>query len=541
MFLIDPWSQVGDQHIEATSRGLTHAPSHQYNGDRSLSLSNELWPQLQVAEWVSYPRAGLACNRDIDDLLAKVIARVASGRPCSKSHASYYRAANCGALLNTSLRVPLFDSMRRLLLVTLAYPPVQIVGAVRPAALAKYLPRFGWESVVLTRKAPGRDPQPKRIIETDSRDILQDWKAKLHLDSKRSVHEQFGLPMAKTPGSLLPHTRVLALLRSILTYPDLFKGWIPYALAAVENIHRQKLDIDAIVTTSPPISCHLIGRQAKNILGCPWVADLRDLWTQNLAERNGRFLQRGLERRTLRDADVLVTVSTPWAERLQQRYPDKKVCTIPNGFDPDDFRSPPPPLTREFSITYAGQLYEGQRDPTMLFAVLRDLVTEGAICTSELRVRFFGPVENWLPSLINKYGLTQVIEVHGPLPRHMVLERERESQILLVLPWSDPRETGHHSAKLFEYFGAARPILAVGGNRGVLTQALEETRAGVHALSKGQVREFLLAAYAQYREYGRVLYSGRDDAIAKYSHPEMARTYADVLNDVLHERAHTNS
>ena len=34
--------------------------------------------------------------------------------------------------------------MRRVLLITFVYPPTEIIGAVRPAALAKYLPRFGW-------------------------------------------------------------------------------------------------------------------------------------------------------------------------------------------------------------------------------------------------------------------------------------------------------------------------------------------------------------------------------------------------------------
>ena len=42
--------------------------------------------------------------------------------------------------------------MRQVLLIAFAYPPVEIIGSVRPAALAKYLPRFGWEAVVLTPK-----------------------------------------------------------------------------------------------------------------------------------------------------------------------------------------------------------------------------------------------------------------------------------------------------------------------------------------------------------------------------------------------------
>jgi hypothetical protein len=42
--------------------------------------------------------------------------------------------------------------MPRGLLMTFCYPPKEIIGSVRPAALAKYLPQFGWEPLILTPK-----------------------------------------------------------------------------------------------------------------------------------------------------------------------------------------------------------------------------------------------------------------------------------------------------------------------------------------------------------------------------------------------------
>jgi len=424
-------------------------------------------------------------------------------------------------------------ALRRVLLIAFAYPPVQIVGSVRPAALAKYLPRFGWEAIVLTPKLRGSRRQSKAIVETEYRNILEDWKARLHLDRDRGVHERFGLPVAQKPGALPVHTRALDLAKYILSYPDPTKGWTPFALDAVRELRRQNVEIDAIVTTSPPISSHLIGREAKDILGCPWIADLRDLWTQNLGERKSNLLQIGLEKRTLRQADGLVTVSDPWASRLERRYPEKKIWSITNGFDPDDFDSPAPALTREFSITYTGELYAGQRDPTILFEVLSDLIKDGSIPASELRVRFYGRIEAWLPALIEKFGLTDVVAVNGPTPRTDSVAHQRESQILLLLPWSNPKETGHHSAKLFEYLAAARPILAIGGARGVIAETLQAANAGVHALSNAQVREFLLSAYGSYKTIGHVPYSGKKQAVEEYGHPNMARRFAAVLDSVV--------
>ena len=422
--------------------------------------------------------------------------------------------------------------MRRVLLIAFAYPPMETVGSRRPAALAKYLPRFGWEPIVITPRMEGVYRQSKLIIETEYRDVLEAWKARLGLDRKRGVHDQLGIPLSTNVGSELLHTRLLNFARYLLTYPDPCRGWIPFALEALQEISRQKMDIAAIVTTSPPISTHLIGRRAKNILGCPWIADFRDLWTQNLGVRNFQHLQVGLERRTLKDADVLVTVSEPWCRRLQELHRDKTVCTIANGFDPDDYCFPPPALTREFSITYTGQLYEGQRDPTILFEVVRDLIDQKAISGSNLRIRFYGAVEAWLPVLVEKYGLNTVVELCGRAPRKEAMEHQRESQILLLLPWRDPRETGHHSAKLFEYLAAERPILAVGGTSGVLTEALRATGSGVHASSQADVRKFLLTSYDEFKKNGRVSYSGDRQAIGRYSHPEMARRFAEVLDNV---------
>lgn len=387
---------------------------------------------------------------------------------------------------------------------------------------------------MLTPRVDGTSRGSKMVIETEYQDVLEDWKARLGMDRKRTVSEQVGLASPGRPGSLPVSTRMINLVRYFLSYPDPRKGWIPFALDAVKELHSQGREIDAIMTTFPPVPVHLIGREAKSILGCPWIADFRDLWTQNLADRNTRFLQIGLEKRTLQSADALVTVSAPWADRLQRRYPGKKVCTIPNGFDPDDFRSPPPPLTREFSITYTGQLYLDQRDPTLLFQVVETLIRQGTIPVEELRIRFYGSIEPWLPALVQRYGLQPVVELHGPVAEE-VFEHQRESQILLILPWSASTETGHHSAKLFEYFAAARPIVAVGGNRGVLTDALQETGAGVHALSETELRAFLVSAFEHYKKDGRVPYSTNKQAIEQYSHPQMARRFAQVLDDVVQE------
>jgi glycosyltransferase involved in cell wall biosynthesis len=215
---------------------------------------------------------------------------------------------------------------------------------------------------------------------------------------------------------------------------------------------------------------------------------------------------------------------------LQERYPSQTVFTITNGFDPEHFAFVRRPLTAKFTITYAGLLYQGRRDPGLLFEVLRELFDEKIMSPNDVQVRFYGRSEPWVTTLLRQYRLEEVVAVHGVVTRDEAVHRQAESQILLMLGWADPRETGQHSGKLFEYLGAARPILAIGGSRSVLTDTLNETGAGTHAFSKAEVRTFLIDAYGEFKGKGFVSYHGREAVIGNYTHYRMAGRFAKVLN-----------
>lgn len=355
------------------------------------------------------------------------------------------------------------------------------------------------------------------------------------MDGNRGLHEQFNLQLSSTPRSDFLHTRIIRKVKSVLTFPDPAKGWVPFAKQALNEFAKRER-VDAVISTSPPISSHLIAYEAKKLFPrCVWVADFRDLWTQNLAARQDPllgFLERRLEQKTMSAADALVTVSRTWADRLRSRYPQKSVYYIANGFDPDDFMQSDAAVTNRFSITYTGQLYQGKRDPSMLFEVLQTLISEGILSRRDIVVHFYGPREPWLPPLIAHYGLTDISQIHGSVARDEALRIQSGSQVLLLLAWSDPKETGQHTGKVFEYMGARRPILAVGGVPGVLTELLDETQTGIHATSKSQLRDFLVAAYRDFKRDGRVAYTGDKQAIGRYTHKEMASKFAGVLDSL---------
>jgi glycosyltransferase involved in cell wall biosynthesis len=420
--------------------------------------------------------------------------------------------------------------MRRLLLITFFFPPSLKVGAVRAGGLAKHLPKFGWEPIVLTPSLPERSQPQVRLIETGHRDVVADLRKRLGFHQKPKAARQLNY----TDQAAIVHSYdgLTKWLRSVIVYPDQFKGWVPFGLKAVEEFARRER-VDAIISTSPANSGHVIAAHAKMLWKCPWVADLRDLWSDAGTTPWGMdFLQRSLEKRTLRPADMLVTVSDPWVEILQRTFPCKRVVRIINGFDPDDFPSSPHELTTEFSITYTGYLYGGLSDPTPVFEALAELLAEGAMRRPDVKLRFYGTSDG-LPALASRFGLKDVLEIHGWVSRQESLQRQRESQLLLLFGKSMPSYSGCYPAKLFEYLASRRPILAVGGPKGVAAQLLEETGSGSQVFSKAEMREFLTKAYNEFRTGGQVLYHGRSNLIDTYNQSAMAQIFAEILDSLV--------
>src|SRR5882724_3318169 len=62
--------------------------------------------------------------------------------------------------------------MPRLLFIAHAYPPLPAAGSVRAGGLAKYLPHFGWDVLVLTAKLPPGPRPPARVVETEYEDVI---------------------------------------------------------------------------------------------------------------------------------------------------------------------------------------------------------------------------------------------------------------------------------------------------------------------------------------------------------------------------------
>lgn len=422
--------------------------------------------------------------------------------------------------------------MKNVLIITYIFPPSTIVGGLRPYGLAKYLPEFCWNPIILTPNLSGESDLKCQIIQTNNEDIVKVWKRRFGLNEKKSLNEIHNVTIKKNKLSIID--KITYIPSEIITFPDAQKGWFRHAIrAGYEVIEKNK--IDAIISTSPPITSHLIAKHLSDKYQLPWISDFRDLWTQNPYSNHcfiRKFFERKLEVNTIRNSHALVTVTQPWVCELKKLFPRHQVYEIKNGFDPDIAQNNPVVLTEQFSITYTGILYNGRRDPAILFKAVRNLINKDIIDSEQINIRFFGPIEHWLFKDVKDSRLEGIVQLCGNIPRDQVLQKQRESQLLLLLLWNDPSEKGTIPAKIFEYFATKRPIIALGSpGDSVVKDLINETKTGFYVSNIQQLEEILTIYYSIFKANGSVP-SIDTGTFNQYSQKEMARKYARLLNKV---------
>ncbi len=384
---------------------------------------------------------------------------------------------------------------RRVLVIIYDSPPSLQIGAQTCSQLARYLPLYGWEPVILTvdeRYFPIREfrPQPVlpgRVIRTRvlPHPLELYARAKLRLGFKAEGGAANGQPN----GTL--HTRDIGTLRrwilSLLKTPDEYTGWIPPAvIAGLREIQRQR--ISQLFSSAPYCSGHLIGFILSILTGLKWTAHYRDPWTgvqQTKPECSlSRVIEAALERAVVSRATSVVCVTDSHANFLRQAHPGaspEKFVTIPNGYDEAEWTEIPAvnqadqrAVREKFVILYCGSMYQWW-DPAPFLRALRALTNSGQIDRSRVTVSLVGwcghAEERRLRLMAEKCGVETCLTFVGLVGRTESLRRLVQADLLLLVG----QLTLHQiPGKTYEYLRADRPILALSSG-GALAQFLRET------------------------------------------------------------------
>ncbi len=336
---------------------------------------------------------------------------------------------------------------KKILLLTYHFPPSAASGTFRLLGFTRHLPAFGWQPLVVAPPSLPWEPLDPQLVS--------------------AIPAEAVVRQAPYPASA----------PSLLRMPAQNAVWLPRAWFACKRLSAEHRP-DAILTSGPPHCVHVLGHYLKRSLGVPWVADFRDPWISDGTSKKLGWVQRWAlrwEHAVFANAD-LILANAPNATRMfQETYPGSrdKIVTLTNGFDPPVGQALLPAATdtnvcpAHLCLVHAGEIYAG-RDPRPLLEALTRLNAEAVVPTYRLQV--LGRNEINLETLLQERGWTELVEVIGQLAYQESLAAMRRADILVL--FDSPGRTIGVPAKLYEYLGAGRPILALAEPNGDVAAVL---------------------------------------------------------------------
>jgi glycosyltransferase involved in cell wall biosynthesis len=433
----------------------------------------------------------------------------------------------------------------RILLISYYFPPHNTVGAVRTGKTAKYLSRLGQDVRVITAaEHPGL--QPTLPVEIPDDQVLRiRWPSADRLTARLLARRRAAI----ASGELAPHgagsalaSRIGHVYRTLMHFPDETGIGLPHAYIAAARLIRAWRP-DVIFASASPYGALVLAATLSSRFGVPWVGELRDLWTENHAypyPRVRRLLEAALERRVMRSASGLVTVSGPLADQLQRTH-GRPTAVVLNGFDPTDYPpdsrpDPAPPLR----VIYTGQLFAGKQDPLPIV----DAVARLGVESRDVRVTFYGMFLGVaLEAALHRaqeLGVSDSFTFQPQVSYRDALRLQREADVLLLLTWADPAYPGVYTAKLFEYAGARRPILAVGRSPTIADDLIQDRRLGVSLRDPDAIAD-QLRHWLEAKRVGSGIPSIDEACVVGLTRREQTRVLNDFLEDVASSTVHRSN
>ncbi len=313
---------------------------------------------------------------------------------------------------------------QKIILISYLFSSKYATGGMRAQKFVKYLPTFGYEPIVITRKI--NDP-----YRFDGRCILVrtipiNWP--FHLESFT---------------------------------------WIPELLiVCLKLIRREKVRF--VLFSCGPFPDAVVGVILKAFFGVRLILDYRDYWTPSpyipktsARQRLINHLLGPLERWVLKSTDRLILVQKEMEEVYLRKFPllRGKTEVIYNGFDEEDIPERPCEKFRKFTLSYVGNLHLdlNPRYPMLFVESLQKMKRERQIDESNFQVFLVGERFELFEEKVAELGLTGMVKALGRLPHRGAVRYLLESHLLLLIVETE----GIITSKIFEYLATGRPILAL--------------------------------------------------------------------------------
>ena len=436
--------------------------------------------------------------------------------------------------------------MKRVLIISYYWPPTGGSGVQRWVKFAKYLPSEGWQPVIYTPENPeqlavdeslaAEIPSEAEIIKTRIVEPYEIYKKIL----RKSGHSKEAVEVNPVNAQNKSFLQKAAMwVRGNLFRPDPRCLWIGPSVRFLKK-YLEEHPVDLIVSTGPPQSMHLIGRELARETGLPWIADFRDPWTKifyfkhlSMTHATERWHKK-MEKKVLDDASVVVAVS-PLVQQEFQQMTQTPVELITNGFDECDFaaeryREAEGGQGREFCITHTG-LFAADGNPTVLWEALAEKCAADEDFRKALKIKLIGKTDDSILTALDEAGLKGAVEDMGYQPHAVAVEQQRKASLLILPLRKEPEYKAVLPGKLFEYLASWRPVLGIGQPDGAMSMILNSTKTGVVFDWKDKASTARYIDFCWEKHLAGEL-AVEDADISQFTRRDLTRRMAELFNSI---------
>jgi glycosyltransferase involved in cell wall biosynthesis len=347
----------------------------------------------------------------------------------------------------------------RVLLISYEFPPIESAQSFRWHYLSRHLARRGVEITVLTPEfsigPTASDAEFREVLRTYPGPFvgISAWIA----SKSSSGHARAGQQQDSFGESR--GERIYRAIRKMLdkvVFPDVRTEWYPFARRMLGRLRQERFDL--IVASHEPGVDLMLGMYASREWGLPLVIDLADPLVTPYSPGWRKSLDTRLERKACECANGVITTSRTFSSHLKDEYglQADKVIEIEQGHEfheamaADVLEGLNIPRD-QFWLLFTGNFYRDFRNPQILLSALRQ--------RPSVQLVYAGHTPDWLADLFEPLG--RQIHCLGRMQHSEVVGLQRQAPALFSLGNAQSRQV---PGKLFEYFGAGRPILHIALN-----------------------------------------------------------------------------
>ncbi len=415
--------------------------------------------------------------------------------------------------------------MKRVLIVTYHFPPVNNIAARRFGEMTAYMTNFGWEPYVLTTKGVGSLP-----VHLSEKNIIR--VSEHYENQKRVVSEEGyrGIPSwLKFPYFIYRNSGIelKSLDRFMFTWGKEAKG---------ELSRIREINPDIIIGSSDPAASIWAARFFAAKLKRPWIADLQD----PLSFWNGshfplaKSLDEIIDKFVIRTASGITVLSKDFARKMAGFY-QKPVEVIRNGFHLEEVNIGTATKNSRRILYYAGR-FHNHRLPALRLFLEWLILDKNKDCL--FLVRSIGPreVNNLILDFARKNNVEDRISLLEPADPETIFKEESEADALILfedLEKQMPNSEGIIPGKLTEYLPFRAPVIAINREDAEIGEILTKTGRG-----------YLVSTLQELDQATDKLFSGNIpkpnwDEVRKFSRKHQCEKLCAFFNQILQQKLKT--